>query len=206
MPLVYQQNINATAKLAIWHIEENEAFFLNEVSLLSEIHHPRKRLQHLAGRYMLQILHPGFPLENIRFSVTNKPFLPGDPLHFSISHCGEYAAVIISDSCRVGIDVEHITPKILRVMHKFLSNAERKIFNDCSEEEAATIAWTCKEAVFKWYGTGSVDFIKHITLTSFSFSQNQFLIGCTFSKGEPMQLYIKGSFMDSLCMAWVIAR
>ena len=154
---------------------------------------------------MLQNLHPGFPLENIRFSMTNKPFLPGDPLHFSVSHCGEYSAVIISESTRVGIDVEHITPKILRVMHKFLSSSERKIFNNCSEEQSATIAWTCKEAVFKWYGTGSVDFIKHISLTAFSASHNQFLINCIFSKGDPMPLEIKGRFMDNLCIAWVNA-
>jgi hypothetical protein len=50
MPLVYQQNINASTKLGVWHIEEPEAFFLEQVPLQREITHPNKRLQHLAGR------------------------------------------------------------------------------------------------------------------------------------------------------------
>ena len=32
MPLVYQQNINETTKLGVWHITESEAFFLQQVN------------------------------------------------------------------------------------------------------------------------------------------------------------------------------
>ena len=110
MPLFYQQDINATTKLAIWHIEEDEAFFIAKVPLQSNITHPHKRLQHLAGRYLLRFLFPDFPNEEILIATTRKPFLPDEQYHFSISHCGDFAAAIVSKNERVGIDIEIETP------------------------------------------------------------------------------------------------
>ena len=75
MPLFYQHNINETSKLAVWHITEPENFFLEKVQLQKEISHPHKRLQHLAGRYLLQLLHPGFPFHLIEIAESNKPLL-----------------------------------------------------------------------------------------------------------------------------------
>ena len=47
-----------------------------------------KRLQHLAGRYLLYALFDDFPLEEIVIADTRKPFLENEKYHFSISHCG----------------------------------------------------------------------------------------------------------------------
>src|ERR1700712_5566049 len=121
MPLVYQKNINSTTKVGVWHIVEEEDFFLKQVPLQREITHPNKRLQHLAGRYLLKELYPDFPYELIRIADTRKPFLENEAYHFSISHSGAYAAVIVSLDHRVGVDVELITGKVDKVKHKFLS-------------------------------------------------------------------------------------
>ena len=175
MPLFYQHNINASTKLGIWHIEEPEAFFLSQVPLQQEISHPHKRLQHLAGRYLLRFLFPEFPNELIEIADTRKPFLPGDAFHFSISHCGDYAAVIVSRSYRVGIDIEIPTPRVARVRHKFLHAEElisiekdhKMLFEKGRSGEdlfmrRLTLLWSAKEAVFKWYGNGEVDFSDQI--------------------------------------------
>jgi len=92
LALFYQHNINDTTKLAIWKIEEDAYFFLEHVPLQREITHPHKRLQHLAGRYLLRLLFPDFPFEEILIADTKKPYLPHEQYHFSISHCGNYAA------------------------------------------------------------------------------------------------------------------
>ena len=60
MPLFYQHNINESTKLAIWHITEEEEFFLRSVPLKRDVSHVQKRLQHLAGRYLLRELLPDF--------------------------------------------------------------------------------------------------------------------------------------------------
>src|SRR6266700_3640257 len=117
MPIIYQNNINEHTKLAVWHITEPESFFLQRVPLKKEVSHPHKRLQHLAGRYLLPALFADFPLEAIRVADTRRPFLDNEQYHFSISHCGNYAAAIVSATQRVGVDIEDITPRIEKVQH-----------------------------------------------------------------------------------------
>src|SRR5450432_3750378 len=106
MPLFYQHTINHTTKIGVWHIAEPESFYLNKVPLPPVITHWHKRLQHLAGRYLLQELFPDFPYHLIEIADTRKPFLRDEKYHFSISHCGDFAAVIISTNSRVGVDIE----------------------------------------------------------------------------------------------------
>jgi phosphopantetheinyl transferase len=130
MPLFYQHNINRDTKLGIWHIEEPESFFLKKVPLKRDVTHPFKRRQHLAGRYLLSFLFPDFPVEEILIADTRQPFLAGDPYHFSISHCGAFAAAIVSRACRVGVDIELVTPRITRVAEKFLNDGEMDLFNE----------------------------------------------------------------------------
>ena len=98
MPLFYQHNINEFTKLAIWHITEDEGFFSPESTTEEGCIHAQKRLQHLAGRYLLTELFPDFPLEEILIADTRKPYLEDEQYHFSISHFGHYAAAIVSST------------------------------------------------------------------------------------------------------------
>ncbi len=203
MPLFYQHNINHTAKLAIWHITETEDFFLKKVPLQNNITHWHKRLQHLAGRYLLQELYPGFPYHLIEIADTKKPFLPNEKYHFSISHCGDYATVIVSEEKRVGIDIELVTPKVELIKHKFLS--EDEIFlTKKNNLHQLTLLWSCKEAVFKWHGNGGLDFKNHIVIKDISVHENTGIIECLFMKDGMRQLNINVHIFETLCVAWVI--
>lgn len=183
MPLFYQQYINQHTKLAIWKIEESEAFFAQTVPLQREISHPHKRLQHLAGRYLLRYLFPAFPYESILIASTQKPYLHNEAYHFSISHCGDYAAAIVSTTERVGIDIEVTSNKILKIAHKFATNKERLSIENYLKnyptelknqhlEMWLTMLWCCKETMFKWYNIGNVDF-KKMLLVSFNKAENE---------------------------------
>ena len=86
--------------------------------------------------------------------------------HFSISHCGDFAAAIISEDKVVGIDVELIQPKIEFIKHKFLSEREQTLL-PALNAQLLTLLWSCKEAVYKWYGRGGVDFKSHIVIKIF---------------------------------------
>ncbi|HSQ44303.1 MAG TPA: 4'-phosphopantetheinyl transferase superfamily protein [Ginsengibacter sp.] len=204
MPLFYQHNINDTSKLAVWHITEPENFFLQKVHLQKEIYHPHKRLQHLAGRYSLQMLHPEFPLHLIEIAESNKPMLQDESYHFSISHCGDYAAAIISENTSAGIDVELITPKVKLIQHKFLSADEIRLLPEANQT-FLTLCWSCKEAVYKWYGKGGVDFINHIHISSITVKDARGVIECSFLKNGQKFLYINVHLFDNLCLAWVMA-
>lgn len=189
MPLVYQQNINAVTKMGVWHITETEDFFLQQVPLQKEITHWRKRLQHLAGRYLLKELYPDFPLTLIKIADTRKPFLEDEAYHFSISHCGDYAAVVVSKEYRVGVDVELVNEKIEKIIHKFLSRQEKKLLQPNDINTTATLLWSVKESVYKWKGSGGVDFIKHINIQSIEEKQDEGVVHCLFNKEIPLQVH-----------------
>ena len=205
MPVFFQHQINEYTRLGVWKIEETEDFFKGNVPQHREVTHPHKRLQHLAGRFLLQYLFPDFPYELIQIADTRKPFLPDERYHFSISHCGDYAAAIVSSKNRVGVDVEEPVEKILTIQNKFLSNKEREQFLSelqTPDFRLPTLFWSAKESVFKWYGNGGVDFRQHIQL--FNLQEEKRTIDCFFAKNES-ELVIHYRHFDGMVLAWVVS-
>jgi phosphopantetheinyl transferase len=205
MPLVYQQNINATTKIAVWHIAEPEDFFLASVPVQREIKHWHKRLQHLAGRLLLKEMYPDFPVELIQVADTRKPFLENEPFHFSISHCGDYAAAMVSKTHRVGVDVELLNTKIEQVKHKFAENKELEIFNiqySINNIQSLTLCWSVKESVFKWWGIGEVDFKKDIVVQSATGSPEQGIVHCLFKNEIDLQVHYL--LFNNNFLTWVL--
>ncbi len=49
MPLFYQHNINEFTKLAIWHITEEEDFFLQKVPLKRDVSHAAEKIAASGG-------------------------------------------------------------------------------------------------------------------------------------------------------------
>jgi phosphopantetheinyl transferase len=209
MPLFYQQTIDRHTKIGIWKIEESEQFFLQTVPLNDQITHPHKRVQHLAGRYMLRYLFPDFPFELIRIADTLKPFLQNDAYHFSISHCGDYAAAIVSRDKRVGIDIELFADKITRVKNKFVNTIEAGIIDRFTLEQGElaklTLLWSCKEAMFKWYGKGQVDFKKHMQLQAIYLDENRQCVFADFlfSKEKARLLKLQTVFLEKFALSWL---
>jgi len=209
MPLVYQQNINDDTKLGLWRIEEPENFFLQFVPLQKKITHPHKRLQHLAGRFLLRKLFPHFPLNLIKIAETRKPFLPGEQYHFSISHCGDYAAVIVSSKYRVGVDVEWPQQKIDIVKHKFMGTKEFTVLKTMDERDELfklTMAWSIKEAIFKWYGLGQLDFKKHMVIQQLYKAEELFTANCTLNRSMPLKLDVFAKNIEGNVLAWLVTE
>jgi phosphopantetheinyl transferase len=210
MPLVYQQNINAATKLAVWHITEPEDFFLEKVMLQKEITHVHKRLQHLAGRFMLKLLFPDFPVALIKIADTKKPFLIDEAYHFSISHCGDYAAAIVSKTNRVGIDVELISSKAERVHKKFLTEAEFHLLQNSgiqdkfklTDEAIFTLAWNIKETLFKWNGAAKIDFKAHLKIEKISFDESQNLATCLVLSPENVTIKLQFVLLSGYFLSW----
>ena len=248
MPIFFQQDIDEDTRIAIWKIEEEVSFFLKKVQPQRNVSHPHKNLQHLAGRYLLRYLFPDFPVQLIQIADTRKPYLEDEAYHFSISHCGNFAAAIVSRTNRVGLDAELYSEKVERIRHKFLGEKEmelikgKSIFAESEYSDSQieyygisslglpevtqpipepmplfpanqfstvklTSAWSCKEAVFKWYGKGGVDFKNHIEIkASFPYDENakgQETI-VLFKKNEELFLHLHSIFFDELCLSYVI--
>jgi phosphopantetheinyl transferase len=201
--LLYQHRINSHTEMAVWKIEEPEAFFTEQISIQVTPSHPAKRLQHLAGRLLLKKLQTDFPLESIQSQPGQKPFLLDHTYHFSISHSDKIAAAIISQTQPVGIDVEMITDKALRVAHKFLREEEVQLVGKDSKEDA-TLLWSIKETVFKWYGLGSVDFREDIQVKKLSINQHENIAECFFLKTNDL-LNVKFLRIENVVVSWIDA-
>jgi len=205
MPLFFQNDIDSDTRLAVWKIEEEEAFFTEKVPLHRHITHPHKRRQHLAGRYLLQYLFPDFPIGLIQIADTRKPFLEDEAYHFSISHCADYAAVIVSQTKRVGIDIEVPNPKVGRIKNKFLHPEELTAMAENSDNEMQwlTLMWSCKEAVFKWWSYGNVDFSEMIRLQPFELQPYGKIDGVFLDNEARHQYSVQYQLFPNISMAWI---
>ncbi len=205
MPLFFQNDIDADTRLAVWKIEEEESFFIEKVPLHRQITHPHKRLQHLAGRYLLQYLFPHFPIGLIQIADTRKPFLEDEAYHFSISHCADYAAVIVSKTKRVGIDIEVPTDKVARIKNKFLHPEELAVMTQNAQMEMQwlTLMWCGKEAVFKWWSYGNVDFSEMIRLQPFQLQPQGNIEGAFIDTYTQHYYTVQYRLFPNICMAWI---
>ena len=206
MPLVYQHQLDTFTKIGVWHITEDENFFLEQVPLQRNITHPHKRLQHLAGRYLLKNLFPLFPISLILIADTRKPFLEDEAFHFSISHCGNYAAAIVSTRNRVGVDIEIPHQKIEKIQHKFLSEKEKQILQEDGgdNKNMLTMAWSVKEAMFKWYGAGQVDFIEDMNILSLKQRSKFCEVETRFNKEKNVFLIVKNADILGNSLSWIV--
>ncbi len=206
MPLYFQQEVSPNTRMAVWKIEEEESFFLKDMDIPIPVAHPVKRLQHLAGRYLLPFLFPDFKVAQIAIADSRKPFLLSHAYHFSISHSDNYAAAIVSSKMHVGIDVETITERVLKVQHKFLREDELIPLVNLSKQELInqlTVLWSAKEAMYKWWGKGEVDFKAHLQTAYFQ-QQQEGIINAVFSKQAiqyPLELNYK--LADGLSIVWL---
>jgi 4'-phosphopantetheinyl transferase len=99
--------------------------------------------------------------DEIRYSLDSagKPRLIDVPLHFSLSHGHDHAAIAISDDHAVGVDVESMRPidGMADLARDCLSPAEYLDWSALANDQrtrAFLVAWTRKEAVLKAIGTG----------------------------------------------------
>jgi phosphopantetheinyl transferase len=158
---------------------------------------------------LLLDLFPDFPIPLIQIADTRKPFLIDEAFHFSISHCGDYAAAIVSTQNRVGVDIEIPHPKIERIQHKFITKSENELLatiddNGHPEFSGLTMAWSIKEAMFKWQGIGEVDFKKHMQIEAINKTSYGFIANCIFKKEEAIHLQVHNILVGGNNLSWVI--
>lgn len=73
------------------------------------------------------------------------------PGYFSLSHCRTAAAIVYSPIRHIGIDIEDASPRLRRIVDKFLSEGEKRLIFPLTDKNLLA-AWTFKEAAFKCLG------------------------------------------------------
>ncbi|OJW78611.1 MAG: hypothetical protein BGO69_01090 [Bacteroidetes bacterium 46-16] len=205
MPLYREWSIAHHSLAAIWEIDEPERFFTERTGLTPDIKFEKRRMEHLAGRFLLKHLKEDFPLFNIQADEHDKPRIHGNSYYFSISHSWPYVAAIISPERECGIDIQTWHESIQKIQHKFLSSREQELFNN--DSKLLTMAWCAKEAAYKWQGRRGVDFIDHLPIISVDLTHSNYNI-TILPKLIPSapQILIESFIEGSFSCAFVISE
>lgn len=150
---------------------------LRKNKVLSHKFDSDRLLSLLAGK----LLHDGlkeFGLENYDQKVVleenGKPYIPGNPVYFSISHSGTKAMVVISDS-EVGCDIQIIKSEDTSLATRFFTESEcREILNSDNESLTFYKMWTLKESFMKLTGKGLSLGLKNIHVDNCKINDNNY--------------------------------
>ena len=113
---------------------------------------------HDAGRRLLSRLWQRCrqePMPEIAIAPRGKPYFPGNPMYFSISHTANHAFCILS-SRPVGLDAEEMSRRVNpKLAEKVLSPRELSQYRSSPDPNAALLKlWVLKEAAVKATGEG----------------------------------------------------
>ena len=157
MALLKIETLDTDVRLGLWKIEEQEEDLIRDYSWLSDITERLKVVRSAQRR--LEIL----AIYALLFELTNNKTLQithdlyGCPHvsdhHVGISHTKGFAALILSQTRNVAIDIEYCSDRVGRIAHKFIRN----------DEFAPTLAhqlinWSAKETVYKYFSEQQLGF------------------------------------------------
>jgi phosphopantetheinyl transferase len=178
MPLFREISIAGGIRAGIWQITESPEELLAQVHLsssektmYSSFHNELRKKHWLAYRALLkQMLNPLSP--DLQYDQNGKPNLVSGSHHISVSHAGDFAAVVCSDHLSVGIDIEKLKDRVERVKERFLRETEMKSIAPASRLEQLYVFWGGKEALYKLNGSPDVDFRNDIYIHPFDYLCN----------------------------------
>lgn len=173
MPVIEDFNLSNKTRYVLWKITENYEKLLSGIELdlssdkllfkkKSEIH----KKQFLAVKNILKYL--SISEQKLNYDESGRVFLKSGR-KISITHSGYYAGVILSDN-EVGIDLEMMNDKILKIKNKFL---ETELSYPLKlNTEIALVYWNIKESIFKAIDKQGIDFKKNILVTPLDMKKN----------------------------------
>lgn len=155
----------------LWHIEEStEALALMlPYAVDCPLKAEGRRREFYAVRVLLQQL--GFDPRLLSHHPSGRPFLKDSNWHLSLSHCRGYAAVVLSSERRhIGVDVEAVGERMLKVEHKFLQPQEIRALDALANGKEARIRlltsfWTGKEALYKALCDEAEGYLQDLSVT-----------------------------------------
>lgn len=113
-------------------------------------------MSHAALRLVLGKFTGRHPSEiDFRTNAWGRPEIEGGP-HFSLTHCDEFAAIAISNSAPVGVDIEDTSTNIDADTLRSVMSADEILCLESNKPENDSLLrlWARKEAILKAFGRG----------------------------------------------------
>ncbi len=196
---------SGVASLALWKIEEDEAFLKAYIDgdsfpVLARIKDQNRRLEWLATRCCLRVLGIN---DSIIYKPNRRPFLSKGKHHISITHSFPYVAVLSSVSFFVGVDIESTERPFKRIANKYLTLGERG-WIDLDDKRAMAIVWSAKEALYKLPGMEGLNSFEDVTVLPLREIQEQGMLQLRVRLGGLVQKFsMEYAFFDSFVITWL---
>jgi len=210
MPIVWSKNLAEKGKIAIWEISESdeELYSMLQLDEKEEQHFQAlskaRQKQWLGSRVLLRTLLQTEEYIALTIDEHRKPSLNNLPFEISISHANHMTAVIIYQGKKVGIDIEKISERILKIKNKFLSSEELKFIAAANELEQLHVCWGAKESLFKLYGKGSLPFIEGIKIAAFKYGKTAEVAASIAIPAYHQSFNVEYLKYEDFMLTWVI--
>ncbi len=112
---------------------------------------PKHKKHHAAGQYLLRLALGDETYKKAEFATGEhgKPYITGHPIHYNISHSGQYVVLVVADS-EVGVDVQEKKGKRLSSMAKrFFSEEEKQQLTRCADGKEKQLLLTICDNIDK---------------------------------------------------------
>ncbi|WP_346709682.1 4'-phosphopantetheinyl transferase family protein [Phocaeicola salanitronis] len=202
---------------AIWKTEEsNEALRASLKGAfpydadLSRLKAESRRSEYLAVRVLLAEVCG--EEKEICHEPSGKPFLADGSFRLSISHTRDYVAVALHPEREVGIDIEQVSERALKVADRFMCGEElagqAEALKGCPEEaeQAALyyvlLHWSAKETLYKLMGEEEVDFSRHLRILPFRLRPEGRFSGCECRTRQGMRYEIRYMLHPDFVCTW----
>jgi phosphopantetheinyl transferase len=176
--------LSALAIKNILEVSQNGTDFLSfrEKLAFANISHPEKKMEWKGARIAIKsaldcisLPYPGFVKDE-----HGKSF-PMDGYGFvSLTHTKGLAAAIFHKEMPVGIDLDYVREKVVRLGPKFLNDFEMDFLG--KDPVLHTIAWSAKESVFKCQGKKGISLKNNIRISPFTLEDK--LLECKIEHSE----------------------
>jgi len=144
-------------QFGVWKINESLIGLIEgfEDDYFNKLKNKKRKLEYVCTRLLLKEFDSNL---KISYNKNGAPILNNNKC-ISIAHSNNLAAIIISDN-KVGIDIEKISEKPIKIAAKFISEND----NISMDINDVCLAWSAKEAIYKLHEIGGLDFKNDIVI------------------------------------------
>lgn len=168
-----------------------------DIAAAMEMGSARRRSEWLTWRGLVRRrLGPGTVLE---YTAAGAPRIADKPLHLSVSHSGEYVAVICSEQ-PCAIDIERTDRRFGRVAARYLSPQEELLAHEGERELFRAVAWSAKESLYKYAAMPGADFLHDLRLESFDTAR-----GVAEARAAERRVRVRFAVAEGFVLTWICA-
>ena len=156
MALINIRELQPGVQMGLWQITESvDDFYADypflqkyKTALTEKYRNDGRKLEFLAIHALLHEMVGDGKIDHL---PSGKPILKG--WHVSLSHTKGFAALILSRTHEVGVDIEYYSDRVERIVSKFMRKDEK-----ASNLDELLVHWCSKETVYKLFSEDNLEY------------------------------------------------